>query len=145
MIECRTVCKHGSLDEKKVKGKIVVCTKGSFLEGSMEAASKGAVGVILCSAGRNEGPDDLLTLYYDQDFVTSVHIGHKDSISLFKYMNSTTNPEAYITSTANVLDIKPSPTMAIFSSVGPNPITPDILKVINFNYINFRKLINLII
>lgn len=124
-----------SLDPNKVAGKIVVCLKGTLMQASMTAFEAGAAGVILCNTGNNEiNIDDLENVMTEMDFVPTVHIHHKDSISLFKYMNSTTQPKAYITPTTSILGIKPYPAMAPFSSVGPNIITPDILKVIIIYY-----------
>lgn len=122
----RSLCDTGSLDPKKVKGKIVVCLRGenSRVEKSFVAAQAGAVGMILCNT-QIDGDD----LFPDAHFIPSAEISYKNSLSLFKYMNSTTKPTAYITNTYSIIGVKPNPSMASFSSAGPFIIAPDILKV----------------
>lgn len=46
------------------------------------------------------------------------------------YFDCYRNPVARIYPTMTVLNTKPAPAMAGFSSMGPNIITPDIIKVI---------------
>lgn len=53
MNSCSKLCREGTLDAEKVKGKIVVCLEDKFsavLQGS-EAASAGAVGMVLANDG----------------------------------------------------------------------------------------------
>merc|ERR1711915_438095 len=50
-----------------------------------------------------------------------------DGAAVFQYIKSTASPVASIYSRTQ-LDVKPAPTMANFSSRGPNSLTPDILK-----------------
>ncbi|KAF1002357.1 hypothetical protein AG4045_009853 [Apium graveolens] len=49
--ECRRLCMHGTLDPKKVKGKIVVCLRGQTARVGKgeEALTAGAAGMILCN------------------------------------------------------------------------------------------------
>ncbi|KAF7037681.1 hypothetical protein CFC21_048009 [Triticum aestivum] len=44
------------------------------------------------------------------------------------YINYSTNPAAYLERSRTVVDVKPSPVMAQFSSRGPNVLEPSILK-----------------
>ncbi|GAY55140.1 hypothetical protein CUMW_162130 [Citrus unshiu] len=91
--------KKGTLDPKKVKGKILVCldVNTSSVDKGLQAALAGAVGVVLINI---------------QDF------GY----------DRTADPHVLPASAISFNDAKPSPFMAAFSSKGPNHITPEILK-----------------
>ncbi|KAK1353820.1 Subtilisin-like protein protease [Heracleum sosnowskyi] len=56
------------------------------------------------------------------------HITYSDGLAVSQYINLTKSPVAYITRPTTQLGTKPAPLMAVFSSAGPNPITPEILK-----------------
>lgn len=119
------LCKAGSLDPKKVKGKILVCLRGQTdrVEKGHQAAVAGAVGMILSNdeASGNE-------IAADAHILPASHLTYKDGVALAAYMNSTKNPSAYISPPSTAYGVKPSPFMAAFSSVGPNTVTPEILK-----------------
>nr|GEW04939.1 subtilisin-like protease SBT5.4 [Tanacetum cinerariifolium] len=120
-----TLCKEGSLDPKKVQGKIVVCIRGdnARVDKSAQAAHAGAAGMILCNdlAGGNE-------IIADPHILPTTHLAYADCLRLFAYLNSTKEPLGYITPPEATVNIKPAPFMAAFSSRGPNPIAPEILK-----------------
>ncbi|XP_076882789.1 subtilisin-like protease SBT5.4 [Bidens hawaiensis] len=115
-------CVPGSLDPKKVQGKILVCLVGSNDKGK-EAALAGAAGMIVCNDADNG--DEILTEPY---VLPATHITYADALRLYAYLNSTNKPLGYITPNKVVMDIKPAPSLAWFSSRGPNSITPEILK-----------------
>ncbi|CAN1336852.1 Subtilisin-like protease SBT5.4 [Linum perenne] len=119
------LCKAKTLDPKKTRGKIVVCLRGGNgrLETGIEAASAGAVGMIFCN-NKTYG-DELIA---DPHYLPAVHISYKDSLLVYHYINSTKHPQAYISPLYSKLNIKPTPVMAVFSSAGPNSITPQIIK-----------------
>ncbi|XP_038711833.1 subtilisin-like protease SBT5.4 [Tripterygium wilfordii] len=119
------LCKPDSLDPEKAKGKILACLRGgnARVDKGKQAALAGAVGMILCN--------DKITgneLIADPHFLPASQLTYKDGLAVFAYINSTSNPSAYITTPKAATDIKPAPFMAAFSSRGPNMVTPEILK-----------------
>lgn len=119
------LCKNGTLDHKKVKGKILVCLRGGNgrVDKGVQASLAGAVGMILAN--------DVLTrneLIADAHVLPAAHITYTDGLAVFKYINSTKSPVAYMTRAKTEFQTKPAPFMASFSSKGPNTITPEILK-----------------
>lgn len=113
----------------KVKGKIVICQTGEIegVDKSYEAARAGAVGVIV--ANDIEKGDEI---YPQLHFLPASDITNTDAQLLQTYLKSTTNPMAHLTKVKTQLNIKPAPVIATFSSRGPNPISPSILKVYFF-------------
>jgi len=114
----------------KVKGKILVCLRGEGdrIDKGYEAKRLGAVGVILANIkelGIELKPDDLP--------LPVSHVSFSNGQSLFSYVKSTKSPVATITAGRTSLGVKPAPFMAMFSSRGPNTITPGILKVMCLN------------
>ncbi|XP_022932386.1 subtilisin-like protease SBT5.3 isoform X4 [Cucurbita moschata] len=119
------LCLEGTLDPKKVEGKIVVCLRGdnSRVDKGYVVAQAGGVGMILAN--------DLLggrALLSEAHILPASHISYTDGESVYKYIQSTKTPMAYMTSVRTELGIKPAPIMASFSSRGPNVIEPTILK-----------------
>ncbi|CAI0552185.1 unnamed protein product, partial [Linum tenue] len=122
---CRLLCKPGTLDPKKVKGKILVCLRGitARVDKGEQAAVVGAVGMVLAN--------DLSTgneVVADAHVLPASHVNYGSGLEIFHYINSTKEPIAYITPSKTQIGTKPAPLMAAFSSKGPNKITPDILK-----------------
>ncbi|KAL1288946.1 hypothetical protein HN51_057399 [Arachis hypogaea] len=118
-------CLDNSLDPKKVKGKIVVCMRGEGenIRKGLEVERAGGVGFIL-------GNNELLgnTLYYAAYFIPSTVVTYQNVLKLIQYINSSSNPMAYILPGTTVLNTRPAPLLASFSSRGPNIIDPHILK-----------------
>ncbi|KAL8150955.1 hypothetical protein V2J09_020763 [Rumex salicifolius] len=119
------LCKPGSLDSNKAKGKILVCLRGqnARVDKGEQALLAGAVGMVLAN-DQNSGNEVIA----DPHVLPASHITYSDGNIVFSYVNSTKSPMAYITLTVTKLDTKPAPVMAAFSSRGPNAITPEILK-----------------
>ncbi|KAL3652802.1 hypothetical protein CASFOL_002483 [Castilleja foliolosa] len=119
------LCKAGTLDPEKVKGRILVCVRTDYatVEKGEHAALAGAKGMILAN---NQASGAFIMA--DRHVLPATHISYIDGIALFSYINSTRSPMAFITKPTTELGTKPSPFMAPFSSVGPNPIIPEILK-----------------
>ncbi|CAH9136431.1 unnamed protein product [Cuscuta epithymum] len=120
-----TLCMTGSIDPEKVKGKILVCTRGvnTRVDKGEVAANAGAVGMILCNdeASANE-------IIADAHMLPATHITYEDGLKLLHYLANSKDPQGYITPSKAFLQTKPAPVMAAFSSRGPNSITPQILK-----------------
>ncbi|XP_009396709.3 subtilisin-like protease SBT5.3 [Musa acuminata AAA Group] len=119
------LCLPGSLDPAKVKGKIVVCLRGSSArEAKGETVREaGGVGMVLANSGSfgNE-------IIADVHVLPATHITFSDGLALYSYLNSTKSPLGYIAVHMTKLGAEPAPAMASFSSRGPNTITPGILK-----------------
>ncbi|KAL6207284.1 hypothetical protein ACLB2K_024528 [Fragaria x ananassa] len=83
------LCLGGTLDPKKVKGKILVCLRGitARLDEGQQAALAGAVGMILCNdkASGNE-------LMADFHVLPASNINYEDGVAVFAYVNSTETP-----------------------------------------------------
>ncbi|KAL0864041.1 hypothetical protein Bca101_043159 [Brassica carinata] len=109
------LCSRGCLDKKLVRGKIVLCDSSDYIE---EAKSLGAVASIV---GSSTG-DTAFVL----SFPVSVLAVAEYNIVL-SYMNSTKNPKAAVLKSETIYNQK-APVIASYSSRGPNPIVPDILK-----------------
>uniref|UniRef100_A0A7N0VKZ9 Uncharacterized protein n=1 Tax=Kalanchoe fedtschenkoi TaxID=63787 RepID=A0A7N0VKZ9_KALFE len=126
--EDATLCKPGSLDSSKVKGKIVVCLRGTYdrIEKGLVVKKAGGVGYVLADDLEHKNAPLEET---DLDFLPASHISYKDGQTLFNYIKFTRKPYAYITNVKTYVGSKRrAPVMAYFSSVGPNPIDPEILK-----------------
>ncbi|KAF9609167.1 hypothetical protein IFM89_013557 [Coptis chinensis] len=119
------LCKPGSLDPKKGKGKILVCLRGGNgrVDKGVQAAQAGAAGMILINdvSTGNE-------VIADAHVLPATHVTYSDGQNVYQYINSTKSPVAYLTPARTHLNTKPAPFMASFSSQGPNSITPEILK-----------------
>jgi hypothetical protein len=83
---CRKFCRYGTLDVKKVKGKIVVCLEDELFgiaNAGSEAFSAGAVGMILAS--------DYKSFY---DFIAYPHVlptsyvNYTDGQYIYSYIQS---------------------------------------------------------
>ncbi|CAL0301073.1 unnamed protein product [Lupinus luteus] len=122
------LCKVGTLDPRKVKGKILVCLRGenARVEKGLVALEAGAAAMILYNDARDVYDFELIA---DPHFLPAVELTYEDGLALVAYIDSTRNPMAYLHSPETDLNTKPSPYMASFSSRGPNTITPEILKV----------------
>ncbi|XP_043689287.1 subtilisin-like protease SBT5.4 [Telopea speciosissima] len=114
-------CNVGSLDPKRVKGKIVVCIISGIptVDKGRQALAAGAVGIISIDG------DDVLP---EANVLPASQLTFTDGYALIQYMKSTKAPKAYILPSTTKLGIKPAPMMGQFSSQGPNSITPELLK-----------------
>ncbi|PSR98662.1 Subtilisin-like protease [Actinidia chinensis var. chinensis] len=118
-------CLPGSLSPEKAKGKIVMCLRGngSRVGKGEEVRRAGGIGFIL-----GNSPANGAELTADAHVLPATAVASDSAIKILKYINSTKKPMAYISPARTVLDRKPAPFMASFTSRGPNTITPDILK-----------------
>ncbi|XP_058083580.1 subtilisin-like protease SBT5.3 [Magnolia sinica] len=116
-------CLPESLDPQKVTGKIVACTAGliTSVEKGNEVKRAGGVGVIIMNGPRTE-------VQAHPHVLPATDIAGDSQVAILSYNRSTVLPMAYITRPTTELGTKPAPTMAAFSSQGPNSITPEILK-----------------
>lgn len=119
------LCMTGSLDPEKVAGKIVVCDRGvnSRVQKGIVVRDAGGIGMIL--ANTDSYGEELVA---DAHLIPSVAVGQTAGDAIKKYVSSDPKPVATIAFGGTRLGIQPSPVVAAFSSRGPNPITPEILK-----------------
>ncbi|XP_062089437.1 cucumisin-like [Humulus lupulus] len=110
-------CEEGSLDEKLVKDKIVVC---DWSGGDGSAACVGGSSGIIMQDGEVK---DFARLFPIPTSTFNPNEGNEISL----YVNSTRKPSATIRKSIEVKD-ESAPFVVSFSSRGPNPITSDILK-----------------
>ncbi|GAV82229.1 Peptidase_S8 domain-containing protein/PA domain-containing protein [Cephalotus follicularis] len=118
-------CLPGSLDPKKVKRRVVLCMRGSGIRvgKGVEVKRAGGVGVIIGNSAANK--DDVPC---DAHFLPATALAYDDSLKTLNYIMSTKNPMAMIKPVETVLNYKPAPFMAEFTSRGPNVVDPNILK-----------------
>ncbi|XP_073221193.1 cucumisin-like [Cicer arietinum] len=109
-------CSTNSLDDKMVKGKIILCEANI---GVPEAIRVGAIGILI------QGQTNV-DLAFSYPLPTS-YLRWKDAIKIKKYIHSSSFPTATIRKSREVKDTL-APVVASFSSRGPNNATPEILK-----------------
>ncbi|KAJ8748211.1 hypothetical protein K2173_000619 [Erythroxylum novogranatense] len=119
------LCKDGTLDQEKAKGKILVCLRGinARVDKGKQAALAGAVAMVLANSELNANDVNA-----DPHVLPVAQLTYLDGVAVFNYINSTKFPVAYITRPKTQIGTRPAPVMAAFSSKGPNIITPEILK-----------------
>ncbi|KAF2296157.1 hypothetical protein GH714_036414 [Hevea brasiliensis] len=108
-------CSINSLDANLVKGKIVLCDLSTG-EGPLLA---GAIGTVM----QGQGPRDRAFSFP----LPTAFLGPDEGADILSFINSTSNATAIIRK-SNVANNSLAPFVPSFSSRGPNPITPDILK-----------------
>ncbi|VYS52004.1 unnamed protein product [Arabidopsis thaliana] len=119
------LCKLGSLDPIKTKGKILVCLRGQNgrVEKGRAVALGGGIGMVL--ENTYVTGNDLLA---DPHVLPATQLTSKDSFAVSRYISQTKKPIAHITPSRTDLGLKPAPVMASFSSKGPSIVAPQILK-----------------
>ncbi|CAM9003917.1 unnamed protein product [Rhodiola kirilowii] len=119
------LCLPGSLNPATVRGKVVLCDRGinSRVEKGQVVRDAGGVGMILANTAIT-GEE----LVADSHLLPAVAVGKKVGDMIRVYVRTDPNPTALLNFGGTVLDVKPSPIVAAFSSRGPNMVTPQILK-----------------
>lgn len=117
-------CLAGTLEPAVVHGKVVICDKGRNrrTEKGVVVLKAGGVGMILVDTVA------MKELTADSHLVPTVGVGKKVGNLIKKYVKTGRNPTVVLGFRGMVVDVRPSPMVASFSSRGPNPITPEILK-----------------
>ena len=117
------LCVPGTLDAG-VAGKIVLCRRGAIARAdkSQAVALAGGVGMIMY-----ENTDDN-SLFSDSHWVPSVHIDNTPGLAIKAYIAA-----AGASASAEIVaeqygEWSSAPSMTYFSSRGPNPVAPDIIK-----------------
>ncbi|XVE95004.1 hypothetical protein REPUB_Repub02eG0059100 [Reevesia pubescens] len=120
-----SLCMAGSLIPEKVSGKIVLCDRGGSARVQKGLVVKAAGGVGMILTNTDSFGEELVA---DAHLLPSASVGQKAGAAIKKYISSGPNPTATIGPGTTKLGIQPSPVVAAFSSRGPNPVTPAILK-----------------
>ncbi|CAH1422014.1 unnamed protein product [Lactuca virosa] len=118
-------CLPGTLPRRRVAGKIVMCERGGNLRVHKGMVVKAAGGVGMIVVNSEKFGEELVA---DAQVIPTATIGYRGGEAIKSYILSKDNPTATIASGVTKLHIQPSPVVAAFSSRGPNPLTPKILK-----------------
>ncbi|GMN48715.1 hypothetical protein TIFTF001_017877 [Ficus carica] len=120
-----SLCMENSLDPNLVRGKIVICDRGSSPRVAKGVVVKkaGGVGMIL-SNGISQGGG----LVGDAHLLPACAVGSDEGNAVKAYVSSASNPTATIEFQGTVIGIKPAPIVASFTGRGPNSLNPEILK-----------------
>lgn len=120
-----SLCMENSLDPNLVRGKIVICDRGSSprVAKGLVVKKAGGVGMILANGISNgEG------LVGDAHLLPACAVGSEEGDAVKAYVSSGANPTATLDFKGTILGIKPAPVVASFSARGPNGLNPEILK-----------------
>ena len=119
-----SLCMENSLDPNEVRGKIVICDRGSNprVAKGLVVKKAGGVGMILANGATNgEG------LVGDAHLIPAVAVGSNEGDFLKAYAKSH-SATATLKFRGTVVGIRPAPVVASFSGRGPNGLNPEILK-----------------
>jgi len=117
------LCVPGTLDAA-VAGKIVLCRRGAIARAdkSRAVAQAGGIGMIMY-----ENTDDN-SLFTDTHWVPSVHIDNTPGLAIKAYIDAEGASATATLTTGQVAEWPSAPSITYFSSRGPNPVTPDLIK-----------------
>ncbi|KAH6755807.1 Subtilase family protein [Perilla frutescens var. hirtella] len=118
-------CLAGSLDEKAVRGKIVVCDRGgnARVAKSEVVRKAGGAGVVVANiAPIGEG------LVADSYLIPGLAVTESSGKTIRDYINSNPNPRATMAFRGTEVGIKPAPVVASFSARGPSMESPYVMK-----------------
>ncbi|XP_048227839.1 subtilisin-like protease SBT1.8 [Ricinus communis] len=117
-------CLRGTLEPTLVRGQVVICDQGKIspIEKGLVVHKAGGVGMILVD---NTVVKELVA---HNHLLPTVAVGKKGGKLIKKYVKTDPNPTVLLSFGGTVVGVRPSPMVAAFSSRGPNPVTPQILK-----------------
>ncbi len=117
------LCTPGALDPAVVAGAMVLCRRGVIarLDKSLAVKQAGGQGMVLYEN------DDVGTLLTDTHHVPTVHVDNSPGLAIKRYIASSRRPTARIIG-EQLGSWKWAPSMAEFSSRGPDPVAEDIIK-----------------
>ncbi|XP_054789719.1 subtilisin-like protease Glyma18g48580 [Prosopis cineraria] len=129
------LCRPGTLDPTKVRGRILVCQRGRSLrpvDKGAEAKRVGALKMIL----RND--EQFNTATADAHVIDTSNVPtkkpppppthHSHGNDLSDYLDNNKNPLAFLDNAKTIIPKRPAPKVSTFSSRGPNMILPSILE-----------------
>ncbi|CAA0832005.1 Subtilase family protein [Striga hermonthica] len=118
-------CLAGSLDEKLVEGKIVICDRGGnsrAAKGEVVRKARGSGVVVANVAPIGEG------LVADSHVIPGLAVTESAGRTLRDYTNLSPNPRATMVFRGTEVGVMPAPVLASFSARGPSLESPYILK-----------------
>ncbi|CAA0810950.1 Subtilase family protein [Striga hermonthica] len=122
------LCKPRSLDAAQVKGKVVVCDRENNhlarLQKGAVVKSAGGMGMILANTKESGGEGPVV----DSHVLPAVAVGLSAGNEIRNYVKTDKNPMAVLSFGGTMVNVKPAPVVAAFSSRGPNNVTREILK-----------------
>ena len=121
--ESYRMCLPGTLSRSLVKGKIVLCW-GLNVKSALGVKRAEGAGIILVNPLR--GNDTLLT----PQVLSGTAVPLMDGFAIVNYTWNSTNPTATLVPGTTVVSSKTAPLMFPITSLGPNGLEPNILKVI---------------
>ncbi|KAH6767247.1 subtilisin-like serine protease 2 [Perilla frutescens var. hirtella] len=120
-----SLCLDNSLDGNQVRGKIVICDRGSSprVAKGLVVKKAGGIGMILANgASHGEG------LVGDAHLIPACAVGSSAGNQIKAYLASKPTARATIKFGGTVVGTKPAPVVASFSGRGPNVLNSVILK-----------------
>nr|KAJ0202487.1 hypothetical protein LSAT_V11C600334580 [Lactuca sativa] len=119
------LCVNGSLEGMDVKGKVVLCERGvtSRIEKGQVVKDAGGGAMILM----NQQPQGF-SLDADAHVLPATQVSYTAGLEIKSYINSTLTPMAALLFKGTVIGDPLAPSVASFSSRGPNTVSPGILK-----------------
>ncbi|KAF2314631.1 hypothetical protein GH714_028094 [Hevea brasiliensis] len=122
-------CLPNSLSPEKVNGKIVLCIRGLGMRvgKGIEVKRAGGAGFVL-----GNGPKNGNDLTVDAHVLPATAVVADGAMQILNYIKSTDKPMAIIGEAKTVLHYSPAPSMATFTSRGPNVLDFNILKKRSF-------------
>ena len=114
-------CFNGTLSPSLVRGKVVICLFGGVSQ-SAEVRRAGGVAAVL-----GKPPTDIFQV--EPLLHPGLTITYADINNAVSYTRTSRNPTVTLNPGTTVVNVSPAPFMAVFTSLGPNGIEPNILKV----------------
>eukprot|EP00268_Persea_americana_P028693 TRINITY_DN27831_c2_g3_i1.p1 TRINITY_DN27831_c2_g3~~TRINITY_DN27831_c2_g3_i1.p1 ORF type:complete len:786 (+),score=86.13 TRINITY_DN27831_c2_g3_i1:227-2584(+) len=118
-------CTDGSLNGINVKGKVVLCERGTTGRISKGLVVKNAGGAAMVLTNTEE---EGFSINAEAHVLPASHVSYLDGSKIKAYISSTGSPTATIIFKGTILGTSPSPMVACFSSRGPSLSSPGILK-----------------
>ncbi|EAY88301.1 hypothetical protein OsI_09758 [Oryza sativa Indica Group] len=115
-----------TLVEEEVSGKVVLCESRSIVEHveqGQTVSAYGGAGMILMNK-----PVEGYTTFADAHVLPASHVSYAAGSKILSYIKSTPKPTASVTFKGTVMGSSPAPSVAFFSSRGPNKASPGVLK-----------------
>ncbi|KAK4771396.1 hypothetical protein SAY87_031928 [Trapa incisa] len=119
-------CGPGSLSNFNVKGKVVLCDRGGnvrMVDMGIEVKKAGGAAIIIANDGLNAD-----SIEAKAHALPTSYISYDAGLKIKNYIKSTPNPTATILFKGTIIGNTTAPTVASFSSRGPNILSPGILK-----------------
>ncbi|CAK9135935.1 unnamed protein product [Ilex paraguariensis] len=126
IIQSAQFCDTGSLNNTDVTGKVVICEVGGGIsrvaKGQAVKDAGGAAMILINPVSRG------YTLAAEAHVLPATYVSYADGLKIKAYVNSTSSPMATILFKGTVIGANNAPMVSSFSSRGPSPASPGILK-----------------